>query len=85
MEVICRASWLGRRILNLLMKLVPMITKAPKDDPASKMIACAMCEAPLDSLLSVSGGAVKPNLVESLVLHANGHPLKGIGRLLKGN
>ncbi len=85
MEVICRASWLGRRILNLLMKLVPMITKAPKDDPASKMIVCAMCEAPLDSLLSVSGGAVKPNLVESLVLHANGHPLKGIGRLLKGN
>lgn len=85
METVCKASFIGRRILTGLRAAIPFITKAPKDDPASKMAITAMCEAPLDSLLSVSSGAIKPNLVEFLVENANGHPLKGFARLLAGN
>lgn len=85
METVCKASFIGRRILTVLRAAIPFITKAHKDDPASKMAITAMCEAPLDSLLSVSSGAIKPNLVEFLVENANGHPLKGFARLVAGN
>lgn len=85
METVCKASWLGRRVLSVLLRALPLITKAPKDDPATRMVVCAMCEAPLDSLLSVSSGAIKPNEVEFLVEHANGHPMRGFIKLISGN
>lgn len=85
METVCKASWIGRRVLAMLVKLVPIITKTPKDDPAAKMVVSAMCEAPLDSLLSVSSGAIKPNVICFLVENANGHFLHGLIELLSGN
>ncbi len=85
MEQVCKASVFGRMLLGIIQFILPIALKSGREDAATKMVLQMMKEAPLDSLISVSGGVMKPNLSECLVLHANKHPFKAWGRLFRGN
>ena len=85
MESVCRHSLFGRIFLGAVTALLPLILHGNRNDPATKLVLAALREAPLDGLIGVSGGMVKPNLSESLVLHANKKPFSGWVRLLAGN
>lgn len=52
-----------------------------KDDPEMKMIRSGLMEGALEGLITNSGGAIKYNLANALVLNANRHYLKAIKAL----
>ena len=63
--------------VKIVYKLILRIAKASckgksDDDPAVKIMVCAMSENPLESLISTSGGAISEKLVKRLVRWANG-------------
>jgi len=52
-------------------------------NPAFKMVMKCSTEVPIKNLCTMSGGDMKRNTVEGLVLMANGHFIKGLRVLLK--
>ncbi len=71
LQDVCKASFIGRVILKVATIAIGIVIKAPQDDPAYLMIYNGMREAPLDSLISVSNGIIKPGFIRFLVKRAN--------------
>ena len=57
--------------------------KADYSDPAFKMMVMSGADAPLRAAVLSSSGAFPANLAEGMLAMANGHPLKGVKKLLK--
>lgn len=83
---VSKASAYGKIVRKYVDKeLYKMIAELPEEDPQRIMTIMGMEEGALESLISISGGQITANLVESLVDAANGHPIKGITKMLKKN
>lgn len=57
--------------------------KADYEDPAFKMMVMTGADAPLRAMVLSSGGAFPGKVAEGLLTIANGHPLKGIKKMIQ--
>lgn len=57
--------------------------KADYEDPAFKMMVMTGADAPLRAMVLSSGGAFPGKVAEGLLAIANGHPLKGIKKMIR--
>lgn len=78
---VSRASLFGNMVrLGVQSVMKKQLKNVAEDDPFRKMMLNGIEEGALESLLSITGGQVSPNMVEALVYCANGHSIKGIKR-----
>ena len=57
--------------------------KADYSDPTFKMMVMSGADSPLRAAVLSSCGAFPANLAEGMLAMANGHPLKGVKKLVK--
>ena len=68
-------------VVNIALRIMYKDKKA--DDPALMMVKMGLSEGNLEGLISTSGGAVSPKLVDILVLNANRNYFKAFARLFR--
>lgn len=87
-------SCLEMKDQSLVMKIEYLVTKAiisktfkkeerTLDNPSYKMMLTAATDCPLRAAVISSNGAMSDNVAEGLVEMANGHLLKGLGRMMR--
>ncbi|WP_167958778.1 glycoside hydrolase family 3 C-terminal domain-containing protein [Anaerosporobacter faecicola] len=84
LQTLGKHSKVNRLALRLIKALYYRMNKGkPKTDPGVQMIISALCEGPLDCVICASDGMFPLRIGEALVLIANGHCFKAMGRLLR--
>ena len=72
MQRLSKYSFFARTLLRFMELYIVVSSKSKnKEDPAVKVALQAIRENPVESLISTSGGAISPSLVQRLVAHAN--------------
>lgn len=82
-DCVTQKSLLGKMVRKIVMQILYNMNKdKSKNDPAVKMLVQGIKEGTLEGLVCASDGMFPPNVAEALILAANGHSVKGIGRLM---
>lgn len=82
-DCVSQKSLLGKIVRMIVLRILYGMNKdKPKDDPAVKMLVQGVIEGTLECLICASDGMFPPSIAEALVLAANGHSIKAIGRLM---
>ena len=61
-----------------------MLKGKPKDDPEVMMFYETACEGTIDGVVNGAGGKVPYRIAEAIILGANGHKLRALGKLITG-
>lgn len=86
MEELSRTSLLGKIVLKSMKKSLYSMNKGKKkDSPELMMMVSGVTEGPLISVMNNSEGAITVNIVDGIVLWANGKYFKSISLLTKKN
>lgn len=82
-DCVAQRSLLGKVIRMVVIRILHGMNKdKPKNDPAVKMLVQGVKEGTLEGLVCASDGMFAPNIAHAMILAANGHPLKALGRLV---